>query len=221
MMGLQVWLMLTGSMCSALEPTAGEMAQTRRFVAARFETSSEATAAKEGMLVLANHEAVQRNGRDGRTLRIGDMEYQRGLFCHAHSEIVVRLAEPGLRFSALVGVDGNTLKGTGLGSVEFSVRVGDREAYRSDVRREGMAALPVSVDLGEASEFVIEAGDAGDGISADQADWADAKVVISSGREVWLGDLPFLGRWGDADMRGPAFSFKYDGRPSSDLLDTW
>ena len=58
--------------------------------------------------------------------------------------------------------------------------------------REGMAAVPLSVDLGGATEFVLEVGDAGDGISCDQADWADAKVMLDDGTAVWLGDLPLL-----------------------------
>ena len=36
----------------------------------------------------------------------------------------------------------------------------------------------VRVELGGATEFDLEVGDAGDGISCDQSDWADAKVVL-------------------------------------------
>ena len=46
------------------------------------------------------------------------------------------------------------------------------------------------VDLGGASEFVLEAGDAGDAITLNWADWADAKVTLADGKEIWLGDLP-------------------------------
>ena len=42
--------------------------------------------------------------------------------------------------------------------------------------------VPVDVDLAGASEFVLEVGDAADGISCDQADWADANPAWSIGR---------------------------------------
>jgi len=36
------------------------------------------------------------------------------------------------------------------------------------VMREGMAAVPVSIDLAGSRELVLEVGDAGDGIACDQ-----------------------------------------------------
>ena len=75
--------------------------------------------------------------------------------------------------------------------------------------------MPVTVDLGGATSFVLEASDAGDGISSDHADWADAKVVLADGRELWLGDLP------EAKGDGLPFGFIYGGMPSSWLLPAW
>ena len=93
--------------------------------------------------------------------------------------------------------------------------VGDKEAFRSKVLHEGMPPVPVSVDLGGAAEFILEIGDAGVGISCDQSDWADAKVVLVDGKEVWLGDLAFLGGRRGQDSSEPPFSFVYGGQPSS------
>ncbi len=90
--------------------------------------------------------------------------------------------------------------------------------------REGMPGVPVEADLAGAKEFVLEVGDGGDGISCDQADWADARVVLADGSTVWLGDLPIsgiFGTYGGGYGTEPFFSFTYDGKPSSELLRTW
>ncbi|MGB2821524.1 MAG: alpha-galactosidase [Phycisphaerae bacterium] len=171
-----------------------------------------------GLLVLANHDPVRRNGRGGQPLRIADKQYRRGLYCHAVSKVVVHLPSPGREFTAVVGVDTNEQTQGGRGSVVFSVHAGGKRLYRSKLMREGMAGEDVRVDLGGARSFTLEVADAGDGISCDQSDWADAKVVLADGKELWVGDLPFVAA---AERGGPPLSFTYGGRPSSELLDTW
>jgi alpha-galactosidase len=166
--------------------------------------------------VWACHGGMLRNGRAGKPLVIADREYPRGLIAHAPSKVVVQLDSPGKTFSALVGLDSNERTRSGLGSVVFSVSVGGKVAARSPVLREGMKGVPLAVDLGGATSFVLEAGDAGDGISSDHADWADAKVVLADGRELWLGDLPEA-----SGARELPFSFIYGGTPSRWLLPGW
>lgn len=129
-------------------------------------------------------------------------------------------AGAGKSFSAIVGVDTNDQTVGGRGSIEFSVSVGGKQAFHSAVLREGMPAVPVSVDLGGASELLLEVGDAGDGISCDQADWADAKVVLNDGTTVWLGDLPIVDA-APARLADPPFSFVYHDTPSAALLSGW
>jgi len=171
-----------------------------------------------GLLVRANHDPVIRNHRGGRPLTIARKPYRRGLYCHAVSRVVVHLPSAGKEFSAVVGVDSNEQTSGGRGSVVFSVHVGGKALYRSKVRREGMAAEKVRVDLAGARSFTLAVGDAGDGISCDQSDWADAKVTLAGGKELWLGDLPLL----DAiQAGGPPISFTYGGRPSAELLSAW
>ena len=157
----------------------------------------------------------------GRPLKIADKQYSRGLYCHAVSKVVVRLPGPGKSFSAVAGVDSNEQTSGGRGSVVFSVNVGGKEGFRSQVMREGMAGVPVNVPLDGAREFALEVGDAGDGISCDQADWADAKVVLADGRELWLGDLPLLNKARKPYDTQPPFSFQYGGRASSEFLGQW
>ncbi len=197
-----------------------EMHEARRWAAAKFEGVQLAPPDGVGLIVLANNDHVGKNGRFGRPLMIAGKAYPRGLFCHAVSNVVVRLPGPGKTFTAVAGVDSNEQTRGGRGSVTFSVSVGGKQVFGSDVRKEGMPALPVSVDLGGATEFVLEVGDGGDGIGCDQADWANAKTILADGREIWLADLPLI------DVRRacttePPFSFVYGGKPFSERVKTW
>ncbi|HWI59831.1 MAG TPA: alpha-galactosidase, partial [Bacillota bacterium] len=91
------------------------------------------------------------------------------------------------------------------------------EKFQSQLLREGMTGVPVKVDLNGATSFLLEIGDGGDGIACDQSDWANARVTLTDGKELWLADLPFV----ESTIHGLPFSFVYDGRASSELLSKW
>lgn len=209
---------LMSPMLRAVTPTEAELAEASRWTAARFKGVVEPVQTRAGLQVFANNDPVQLNARAGRPMRIAGTSYTRGLYCHATSKVVVRLPGPGDSFSAVAGVDSNDQTSGGRGSVRFAVRVNGSVAFQSDLRREGMAGLPVRAPLDGATEFVLEVDDGGDGISCDQADWADARVTLRDGRALWLGDLPL----DDAANRPPPsteppFAFLYDGRPLAGL----
>jgi len=225
-------LVLTALTCAAVgavaddpTPTAAELARARQWAAEHLRqapapAAAEAPAApKPGLVVVANNDRVLVNGRpDGRRIKLADVEFDHGLICHAPSRLIARLPSPGRTFSATIGVDANA----GGGTVIFSVSVGAREALRTGVLRGGEAGVPVTVDLAGATEFTIAAGDAGDGIACDHADWAGATVALADGTELRLSDLPLLEP--EPAPRGgsvPPFSFTYGGRHSDDLLPTW
>ncbi|MBN2293328.1 MAG: alpha-galactosidase [Pirellulales bacterium] len=205
----------------AVSPSLVEMAAAHRWTAIRFETSPREVKLPEvGLFVMTNYDAVCQNARLGKPMRIADKEYKRGIYCHAASKIIARLPGPAKTFSATIGVDSNDQTRSGRGSIVFSVDVAGKEVYRSDVIREGMPGKSISVELGGAKELTLQVGNAADGISCDQADWAEAKVIVADGQTVWLGDLPLF------DLRethspGLPFSFTYDGKPSVELLKTW
>ena len=211
----------TATAFAATAPTPEELAEAHRWIAAKVEVPAASPRREPGLVVLANHDSVLKNTRgNGRPLTIGKTAYTRGLYCHAVSKVLVRLPAPGKTFTAIVGIDSNSQTAGGRGSVVFSVSVGGKQAFHSEILHEGMAAVPVTVDLGGASEFLLEIGDGGDGISCDQSDWADAKAVLNDGTTVWLGDLPFVE---DAlsTSADPPFSFVYGGTPSTLLLKQW
>ncbi len=214
-------LLVVGAMGAGGMVSPAELAEARRWAAAKFEGVRPAAAAEPGLVVLANHGPVQKNARGGRPMHIVDKEYTRGLYCHAPSKLVVRLPGPGARFSAIAGVDSNDQTSGGRGSVGFSVRVGGTEKFRSGVMREGMPGKPVLVELEGAKEFVLQIEETPDGIACDQADWAEAKITFADGREIWLADLPLRDGERTPYTTEAPFSFVYGGKASADLLKDW
>jgi alpha-galactosidase len=180
-----------------------------------------------GLDVYANNDRVTQNGRGDHPMKIVDKEYARGLYCHAVSQVAVHLPGPGKRFTAVVGLDHNDDMAQGKGSVVFTIKVKDKVAFRSEVMRYGTPARQVNVDLAGTEDFMLEIGDAGDGIGWDQSDWCDAKATLADGREYWLGDMPLRDRRPEAGLppiqRTSAlpFSFVYAGQFSDDLLAAW
>lgn len=218
-------VLIVGLACQAASQAAtvrpDEITEARQWATAKFRGELTTRPYEPGLVVEANHDPVQRNARNGRPMRIGSSQYARGLYCHAFSRVIVRLPSPGAEFNAIVGVDTNDQTSGGRGSVVFAVQVVGKEAFRSGLMREGTASVAVDVDLGGATEFVLQVDDGGDGISCDQADWADAKVTLADGKTVWLGELPLLDAARKPPTTEPPFSFTYAGRPSSELLATW
>ena len=188
-----------------------EMQTARQWVASKFEGISN-----PGLEVVMNYDSVEKNSRFGKPMQVGGKEYTRGLYCHAPSKIIVHLPSPGRKFTAVVGLDANA----GGGSVVFSVSVSGKEAFKSDLMKQGMSKN-VEIDLADAKDFILEVSDGGDGINCDQSDWADAKVTLSDGKTLWLADLPLVGGAINSDPAEPFFSFIYEGKPSSELLKTW
>ncbi len=210
----------------AVTPNADEMSEARRCVSAIFKGVAVPVTLQPGLEVVSNFDRVQKHTRFGKPLNLAGTHYTRGLFCHASSKITVRLPAPGKSFQAMLGVDSNEQTAGGQGSVVFAILVDGKEVFRSAILKEGMLPVPVKIDLdsikeGGVKEFVLEVRDAGDGISCDQADWADAKITLADGQSVWLDELPMAGGPTVVDADNPPFSFVYDGKPSSQFLGSW
>jgi len=150
-------------------------------------------------------------------MQIGDRQFEHGLGTHANSDIRVFAPAPIKQFSAWIGVDANP-KATG-GSVVFSVSTDQQELYRSQVLRQKDSPEQILVTVDGAKTLHLRVTDAGDGITCDHADWADAKIVTKGGKTMQLDQFKF----GAVPTRKNAFpfSFLYDGAPSDHLLPQW
>jgi alpha-galactosidase len=150
-------------------------------------------------------------------IRIGTRTFEHGLGTHANSEIVLFLPPGAKRFHSVAGIDNNFDTDGKRGSVVFSIEVGGREILRTPTLRGGDAPVPVTVELpANTQTLTLKVDTTPDGPAFDQADWADARVELDSGRFLWAdaGRMPFI-------AGGPPFSFVYDGVPSPQLLSAW
>jgi hypothetical protein len=119
--------------------------------------------------------AVKPTNGTAAKLRIKDKEYEHGLGHHANGEIVVALEGLYQTFDCEVGVQWQG--GKSQGSVIFQVFVDDKKVFDSGVMRENDPAQNVRVLVKNADVLRLIADDAGDGITCDCADWADARLT--------------------------------------------
>ena len=196
-------------------PTKAELAQARYWVLRHWELKKEPVGPPIGMTVFANNDPVRPRGPGADNMHISGTKYDRGLYCHAVSDIGLVLEKPGKTFTAAVGIDSNWDTKGGKGSVRFVVKVDGEEKFRSEVLREGTPPVDVSVDLGGSKEFSLIIEDGGDGISHDQSNWALAKVEYTDGSEQYLDELPLHT---PERSGGLPFAFMYGDMPSDEFL---
>jgi len=202
------------------------MAAARRWVNAKFRGEVASAPAESYLLVYASG-PVTKNEVEGHRFRILDREYSRGLHFSSDGKVRIELAAPAKSFEAVVGVDSNDIgyySNVGRGAVVASVDVAGKTPFHTEALHEDLPGVPVKVDLANATEFDLKIEDGGGGVvfgdHFDQADWADARVTLTDGKVIWLGDLP------TGPMRAPItseapFSFRYGDQPSSYLLKMW
>ena len=122
------------------------------------------------------------------TITIGTRTYKRGLGTHPNSRVAIALKTGCRAFVADVGSDLNGPTRKAGGSVVFVVKTDGRERFRSKVMKPGGEPVAVRVDLAGSTRLELVVTDAGDGYYGDHADWADARIVLTDGREVFLSD---------------------------------
>ena len=108
----------------------------------------------------------------------------------------------------------------GRGNVTVAVDVNGKELFRSAVMREGMAAIPVNVDLNGAADFTLRIEGVKAAIDWDQVDFADGKVALPTGRNLrWM--IFQSVHYALATRPSRLFSFVYGGTKSPELLKNW
>ena len=147
----------------------------------------------------------------GGPLRLGDRVYSHGIGVNSQSTLRVMLDRPVRNLVAVVGLDRNV--DNTKASCRFLVRAGNKNVFATEILRANAAPRAINVSLEGAKQFDLIVDDADDGRGWDQGDWADARVVLQDGSELWLDDLPLEGRF--------PFSFVYGGKHSSEFLRSW
>lgn len=107
------------------------------------------------------------------TMRLGGRSFLRGLGTHAPSRIVFSVPEGCVFFAATIGKD-QEVPG---GSVVFVVQADGHECYRSPVMSNATAPTDIHIPVAGVDTLTLLVEDAGDGIAADHADWAEARFL--------------------------------------------
>ena len=96
-------------------------------------------------------------------------------------------AQPAARFVADIGLDRNV--DNTAASVTMHVSVDGQDRFQTPVLRPDGKMQAIDVPLDGATSFDLVVNDGGDGRGWDQADWADARVVLQDGTQLWLDEL--------------------------------
>lgn len=114
----------------------------------------------------------------GNPIRVGGVQYAKGIGTHANSEIVYDLDPADVRFSAVIGID-DVQKNSVNSSVVFQVLADGVVIYDSGLIRAQPVTPPRSIDLDVlgVERLVLRVTDGGNTNNSDHADWADAKVT--------------------------------------------
>ena len=113
-------------------------------------------------------------------IQIGEQVYDKGLGHHASGEIILRLGGGYERFMATSGVQWQG--GKGNGSVIFEIYVDDKQVFASDVMSDSSKPEEIDISVKGTDMMRLVAKDAGDGLSYDMANWAEARLVIAAGQ---------------------------------------
>ncbi len=205
-----------------------ELAAVHRWAEAKFAGRPEPLLPEPNLLLRLKPGALARRNIEGHPFLIGRRAFTDGIAMRSTGEIQIEVPQGASRFQAVLGVDGNDIgyySNAGRGSVVASVLAGGTEIYRSPVLHEGLPGIPLDLDLRGVQQFSIRLEHVGPKPPTfqaewDQADWADARLVLANGRAQPLSELQ-IGPLPRQDSTDPPFSFLFGGKRSSALLPTW
>lgn len=174
-----------------------------------------------GLIVLFNNDSVTLNHREGNLLNINGKDYKKGIYAHANSNINVQLPDNSVKLTAEIGLDSHA----GGGQVKFIIKENEKILFDSGIVLPKTDAIPIDIPLDSPNDINLIVTDGEDGIACDQSNWADIKVTLKDGKEIFLSDLPFINALGTAPAQrfnsNIPFSFLYNDIPSDLILGKW
>jgi hypothetical protein len=105
----------------------------------------------------------------GKPLRIGSRNFLRGIGTHANAKIVYNLDGKFKTFHGFAGSDAAT-----QGTITLAIWVDGAKRWETGVMKGGEEPAEFHVPVGNAKTLTLIVTDAGNGIGADHADFADA-----------------------------------------------
>lgn len=143
--------------------------------------------AKSGWKQVNLNKSVENNA-----LGINGKKYEKGLGTHADSEIIYELNGSYDKFTSVIGIDDDAYSN---GSVIFKVLGDGKLLYESPKLTGKDKEKMIDVSIKGINELKLIVENAGDSISWDHADWADAKLIScseSSSEKISLMDLNWI-----------------------------
>lgn len=116
----------------------------------------------------------------GQPLSLRGQRFAHGIGTHAPSHLRIRLDGHATRLRATCGVDDYSTHTAA--SVQFRVIGDGRLLWQSPVLRGTSAAERVDLPLAGVSNLLLSVTDAGDGMTSDHADWADAVIEYAGAK---------------------------------------
>ncbi|MFF1449191.1 NPCBM/NEW2 domain-containing protein [Streptomyces sp. NPDC058274] len=110
---------------------------------------------------------------DGHPITINGAVYAKGIGAHAQSTVEIDAGKGCERVTADVGVDDE--EGAD-GTVAFEIWADGAKVASSGTLTNAMPAQPISADVTGAGVVRLVVTDAGDGVTSDHGDWADAEI---------------------------------------------
>jgi len=151
----------------------------------------------------------------GAPIRLGGSTYTRGIGVNGRSVLRVLLTQPAARFVADMGLD-RSAEGHAA-TARFLVHISGKEVFVSDVLRPSSRPAKIDLALNGASTFDLIVEPGAERGEYNRADWADARVMLQDGSQLWMDDLAKQWRVG-TDL---PFSFVLGARTSEELLGSW
>ena len=118
----------------------------------------------------------------GKPFAIAGKQFERGVGTHAISSLWVEL-NGAQRFVAIAGIDDSA----GGGSVNFRVVADGKKIWESGLMKRGDGPKNIDVSLAGAKTLLLQVADAGDGVTNDHADWAEARFELTGAKPMSIG----------------------------------
>lgn len=124
----------------------------------------------------------------GNPISVGGVHYAKGFGTHANSKLYIK-TNGAQQFHAILGVDDEEKNSTG--TIEFQLMTSNALLWKSNVLKSGGVSQELNFNVSEIDTLILIVTRAGDGITYDHADWADAYFLVK-GEKPFSIDIPYV-----------------------------